>query len=292
MSKTWFVKVKGETKGPVESRQLQMMAAIGVVTPETPVSLDGQKWSVASKVKGLEFPSPEEPDDSQGVEGSGDDDPLFGGPSGASFGFPEAGSADYVALREAAYVRQFGPFEGVCHQLLPVVPHIDVYVHPPHGNRRFATLVTGGMSDRRMQMPPGPASPRAELLLYVDQPTDEHVNLLRFLAQIPMRQNTWYSISSTMTNGNPPRPIFEGSALDCYLFMPPIVGTDGELRDSLRIEGDPVEMLWAMPITSAERQFNIDKGFGPFLDLLDKKSHPPVLDPKRKCYVTKRGWFG
>jgi hypothetical protein len=95
-----------------------------------------------------------------------------------------------------------------------------------------------------------------------------------------------------MTNGNPPTSIFEGSALDCFVFMPAIVGTDAKLRDSLRIGGDAVEMLWVMPITNAERQFNIDKGFDAFLDVLDKKSHPPVLDPKRKCYVTKRGWFG
>lgn len=295
MSKTWFVKLDGETKGPVDSRQLEMMAAIGAVGPDTPISLDGQKWSVASKVKGLEFPeaSPLEAEDEEdGTFASPATDPLAAGAAGPVFGFPEQSTADNVAVREAAYVRQFGPYSTVSHELLPVVPHIDVYIHPPHGDRDFTTLVTGGMSDRRMNKPPGPAPPRAELLLYVDQAKEEHVRLLRFLAQLPFRQNTWYSISSTMTNGSPPQPAFEGSALDCYLFMPPIVGTDGQLSQSLRIESDAVEILWVMPITNAERQFNIDQSFDAFLDVLDKKSHPPILNPKRKCYVTKRGWFG
>lgn len=51
--------------------------------------------------------------------------------------------------RESAYERMYGP-ESVSHELLPQIPHMDVYaVKPifkkPAGNEEFLVLMTGGM---------------------------------------------------------------------------------------------------------------------------------------------------
>ena len=56
-------------------------------------------------------------------------------------GFPEQDPSAFCALREKVYEEFFGPPETVSHELLPLVPHIDVFVYPPgHANRPFYTL--------------------------------------------------------------------------------------------------------------------------------------------------------
>ena len=166
MGQQWFVKTSKGQAGPFSSDKLCQLVADGKIKPSSAISPDGKKWVKAESIKGLKFPSATE-------------DPL--GLGGAIFGFSETSTLPFVEQREAEYVRRFGPYSQVFHELQPIVPHIDVYVHPPHGDRDFTTLITGGMSDHPMPIPPGPSSPRAELVLYVVEPTEVHVGLLRFL---------------------------------------------------------------------------------------------------------------
>jgi len=271
----WFVRTAKGQAGPVSLEKLRGFVANGKVKPSSAVSPDGQSWVKAETIEDL-FPPAVDP-------------PELGG---AFLGFTEESKLPFVEQREAAYAKVFGPCSQVSHELLPVVPHIDVYIHPPHGDRDFTTLVTGGMSDEPMPIPPGPCSPRAELLLYVSEPTDEYVNLLRFLAQLPYKQDTWFSYGSTVSNGNPPQPIFEDSVLDCYVFIPSVIPSDHDICDSVLIDGDPLQLLWVQPITSAERQLIIDEDIDAFYDLLNKRKHPLTIDPNRKCYVKRKGWFG
>ena len=95
-----------------------------------------------------------------------------------------------------------------------------------------------------------------------------------------------------MTNGQPPQPIFEGSVLDCYVFMPSIIETDHDICESVVIEGSPLQLLWVVPISSAERQLIMDQNMDAFYELLNKYKHPLVVDESRKCYVNRKKWFG
>lgn len=203
----------------------------------------------------------------------------------------EHGATPHATEREQVYPAMFGKD----WQVLPGTadasgPAIDVYVFEPGGQtgeeRGFYTLVTGGMSDARMNTPAG-MNKRAELVLYVEEPTERHASMLQWLAQLPRLQSqTWYGPGTTMTNGQPPAPIFDGSALDCYFFMSPIVGSDDKLAERLTIEGDPVASLWVVPITKSECQLAIDRSPGALLELFDRFEHPFILDENRPSYVT------
>lgn len=276
MGQQWFVKTTKGQAGPFSSDKLRQLVADGKIKQSSAISPDGKKWVKAESIKGLSFSTV-------------DDDPL--GLGGAIFGFPETSTLPFVEQRETEYVRRFGPYSQVYHELQPIIPHIDVYVHPPHSDREFTTLITGGMSDNAMPIPPGPCSPRAELVLYVAAVTEEYVNLLRFLAQLPYKQSTWFSYGSTMTNGQPPQPIFDGSVLDCYVFIPSIIKSDCEISKSVVIADAPLQVLWVVPITSAERQLVMDHGMDKFYELLNKYNHPLVVDQSRKCYVKRKKWF-
>lgn len=194
-------------------------------------------------------------------------------------------SAHLVLAREQAYGRYFGGEHTVSHELLPLVPHIDVYAFEPTEERPFYTLITGGMSDLPQHAPEGMPVRRVELMLYVEEPKDEYINLLRWLAHLVHDQETWFSPGSTMTNGDPPRPIFEGSELNCYAYLAPPLEPDINFPEDVQIDGDPLFVLWVVPLTSAECNFLRENEDETFYELLEQNEHPVVLDPGRASYV-------
>lgn len=196
--------------------------------------------------------------------------------------------------RERVYKSFFGKKFTVDRDTDPDGPPIDVHVFEPGhedekcGVRDFYTLVTSGLSDERMRVPETVDFRRAELVLYVEEPRDEHVEMLRWLARLPLVQGeTWYGPGTTMTNGQPPRPIFDDSALDCYLFLHSISGDDGNMYEELVLDGDETVLLWVVPITNAECQFILDNELEDFLKILERKKHF-LLDETRRSYVRAR----
>jgi hypothetical protein len=195
---------------------------------------------------------------------------------------------ELIAAREEMYASLFGPVWTVDRGEDGDGPAIDVYTFEPEDShkRDFFTLITGGMADERMRVPKGAEYRRAELVLYVAEPTELHVNLLRWLATLPhVQETTWYGPGTTMNNGNPPQPIFDDSVLDNFLFLESIVSPDNTLSEQWTLDDDPVGLLWVVPITDAERHFIMDRELSDFLDLLDRKGHPHVLDEGRRSYV-------
>ncbi len=204
--------------------------------------------------------------------------------------FSDKSTLSFIEAREKAFSSFFGEKFTVSHELAPMVPHLDVYIFKPDSDRDrdFFTLVTGGMSDLPMKSPKPLSFPRAELILYVEEPKDDYIALLRWLARLVHDQGTWLSSGSTMTNGQPPRPIFAASRLDCYFFLTPPLEPDNSLPQKLVLENQPVSFLWVIPITSVECDYIRKRGADDFLDILDRKDHPIVLDEERKLYVRAR----
>jgi Suppressor of fused protein (SUFU) len=88
-----------------------------------------------------------------------------------------------------------------------------------------------------------------------------------------------------MPNGNPAEPFWGSKELDTLLFMPPIVVKDQSLPFELQIEGHPVHFLWVVPLTTAECNYKLEKGFDAIIDLFQEDRHPHIFDPTRKSYV-------
>ena len=208
-------------------------------------------------------------------------------------GSGEPGTRRLDAAREEVYEECFGNKWTVNRDSPLQGPAIDVYVFEPgtqENGRDFYTLVTGGMSDYPMRVPDGASFRRAELILYVDQPTEQHVKLLRWLGQLPhVQEDTWYMPGTTMTNGQPPQPIFDGSELDCFLFSMSVVSPDAAIQENLVLEGDPTITLWVVPITHLECRFILKRTLDEFFQVLDKKAHPFVLDERRCSYIRPKG---
>jgi Suppressor of fused protein (SUFU) len=199
------------------------------------------------------------------------------------------GAEGFAQARGAVYERLFGKPLSVSHELLPLVPHIDVYTFKrSQGDKEVYSLVTGGMSDLEMTLPRGAGKDtpmRVELIFYCSEPHDEYISTLRWVAHFPHDSKSWLGHGHTMPNGNPPEPFWGSTALDSFFFLPPIVKKDQTLPSALNLGGEPVHFLWVVPLTTAECNFKLSKGFEAMLNLLQQNRHPYLFDPHRKSYA-------
>jgi hypothetical protein len=203
-------------------------------------------------------------------------------------GLPTASALKAQQLRERAYDEHFGSEGMVSHEIIPLIPHVDVMTHvrTATDGKQVTVLVTSGMSDLPMNVPKKHESPRrVELIFYCDAPEQKYIDILRFLAHFPHDQKTFVGPFHTIPNGNPPVPLWDTSELDTLFLLPPLVNKDRTLSEKLVIEGDAVELLWVVPITSAECNLKLAKGSSALLELFTKNRHPYVFDPNRKSYA-------
>jgi hypothetical protein len=196
-------------------------------------------------------------------------------------------AAKFTEAREEVYAKFFGKAATVSHEIIPLIPHIDVYSHERGQlGRDFCTLVTGGMSDLEMRIPAGAEAPRrVELIFYCSEPNEEYIKTMRWLAHFPHDQKTWVGSGHTIPNGNPPEPFWGSSVLDTILLLQPIVKHDTTLPDELILDGEPVHFLWVVPLTTPECNLKLAKGFAAILKLFQQNHHPHVFDPNRVSYV-------
>jgi hypothetical protein len=203
-------------------------------------------------------------------------------------GLKDESTIKFAEAREGVYKRFFGEAHSVSHELFPLIPHVDVftYFRPGPDGRAVFTLVTSGMSDLEMRVTAGVKAPRrCELILYCSEPKLEYIETMRFLAHFPHDQKTWIGTGHTIPNGNPPAPLWGSSVLDTILLMPSIVKRDQTLQDELILGGEAVHFLWMVPLTTAECNLKLAKGFNAIIGLFQRNRHPHVFDPNRTSYV-------
>ena len=203
-----------------------------------------------------------------------------------SVGFTEESFLPLQEQRETQYTALFGEVETVYHELLPFVPHIDVFIFKPGTRGRpFFTYVTSGMSDLPMTIPrtADPELAVAELIFYADEANNDYAELLRKLAHFPHENRTWLGSGHTMPNGTPPQPFFGSSELDTVLFMPTIVRP--ESNEKLTVGDKLLNLLWVVPLTTRECELKLNEGVGAIYALFDRVNHPVAFSPSRKSYV-------
>ncbi len=206
-------------------------------------------------------------------------------------GFVGHSTLPAIAMREQAYTELLGPEFQVHHELLPLIPHIDVYCFSPQGPREFFTFITGGMSDLPMNAPSqlGREARRVEFVFYTEQASEhdaqQYAELLRRLAHFAHDNQAWVHWGHTIPNGTPPSPMLGTKNLDTLLLMWSIVDPDSTLGERLVIDGDPVNLVWCVPITSAESRYKLDRGANALYEVFERVQHPVPFAGDRESYV-------
>ena len=128
---------------------------------------------------------------------------------------PARGHSHFEAI-SAHIERHLGPIASVLHEIISDAVHLDIHVVPPCGDCPNTRLVTSGTSDLPMQLPDDvEVSPYLELMLTLPgdwplehaQLQDERnywpIRLLKTLARLPHKHNTWLGLAHTVPNGDP-----------------------------------------------------------------------------------------
>ena len=131
--------------------------------------------------------------------------------------------------------RHIGPVHFVFHEATSRLVHIDIHHVAPTEERPFHTLVTSGMSERRMRVPGEKRNHAfAELFLRLppEWPLFDEAQLkesrwhwplraLGDLAHYPHEESTWVGCGHVIQHYEPPEPYAESTRLCAALLIPP-----------------------------------------------------------------------
>lgn len=193
--------------------------------------------------------------------------------------------------------RCFGPVTMVWHQLVSDLVHIDVHVVAPGPDRPYITLVTSGMSDRPMSVPPGSgASQYAELMIclptgwpmtmeaFRDESAYWPIRALKTVARLPLEYDTfiaeWYSVP----NGDPAQPYAPGTPFTGVL-VAPVLHREPDARTIITSDGRRISLLAIIPLHQFEMDLKLTRGTDALIDAFDHAHVSELLDPTRPSCV-------
>jgi hypothetical protein len=209
----------------------------------------------------------------------------------------------FVEQISAHIAAHLGPIETVFHEIVSDTVHIDVHLVKPRSDFPFVRLVTSGMSDLPMATPEGSDVPKyTELLITLpgewrlDQESLQNeewywpVRLLKFLARLPHKHQTWLGWGHTVPNGDPPQP-YEPNTTFCGAIVLPSVSVP-EAFHALNIEGNKTVTFYSLvPLYGAEMNLKLRSGLDELLERFDRKKVSDIFDPSRPDVAAKRFGF-
>ncbi|MCE9532180.1 MAG: suppressor of fused domain protein [Planctomycetes bacterium] len=181
--------------------------------------------------------------------------------------------------RIRAYLRLFGVNPSPIYSSLrfsdEAAAHpIDVFVFTLDAEVPIVAAVTNGMSDHRLV---DPAQPevwiRRELIQYFPVCTELHAKRLHDMAWLPLVEHTILDSHYSLEWQD---AALRGTPFKNALFLDPIVPPHRDFRFS--IDGDPVSLLWHVPITDKERAFIQEQGTNALLERMAERQLPWIFD--------------
>lgn len=223
----------------------------------------------------------------------------------------EAGNRDFelavgddqnIELISNHIEKHLGEVEGVFHELISDMVHVDVHCVRPTEERPFHSLVTSGMSDRPMNAPDELSEfSYAELMVclppewplteedFEDENNYWPVRWLKQLARFPHEYETWLFEGHTVPNGDPPEPFADNTGFCGWLIFPPLLAPDefSELKVS---EEKTIYFFSIWPLYEGEMNLKLAKGTEKLLEKFAANQVCEVIDSDRKD-TSKRGWW-
>ena len=116
--------------------------------------------------------------------------------------------------------KYIGKIDGVYHEILSDLIHLDVLCVPATPERPYQVILTSGVSDLPMNVPEGMEDfNRVELMMalppkwplmqkaFDDENNYWPVRWLKMIGRLPHDYHTWIGWGHTIPNGDPPEPI-------------------------------------------------------------------------------------
>ncbi len=211
----------------------------------------------------------------------------------------EAQGEECIEEISAHLERTLGPIDTVFHEILSDTVHIDVHYLAPSEDNPYIRLVTSGMSDLPMHTPEHSRAPRhVELMITLPphwQITEEAfkdegwywpVRLLKTLARLPHKFDTWLGWGHTVPHGDPAEAYASNTKLCCALLLPSITVDDS--FHQLRInESKEITFYSVVPLYAEEMQLKLRRGSDELLKRFDKHGIDDLVLPRRRNVAKK-----
>lgn len=168
--------------------------------------------------------------------------------------------------------QHLGKVESVFHEIISDTVHIDVHFVKPTKDFPFSRIITSGMSDLPMKVPAEIAAPEFVELIITLPPdwelTQESfknenwywpVRLIKSLARLPHKYETWLGWGHTVPNGDPAEPYASNTKLSGAIILPS--ATVPAAFHKLRID-DQKEITFysVVPLYEEEMNFKLRSG--------------------------------
>ncbi len=205
------------------------------------------------------------------------------------------GDSDSIDAISKHIEKYIGPADGVFHEIVSDLVHIDIHMVAPTEARPWHTLVTSGMSDRPMTVGDDPAMrefAHAELLICLppDWPLDEQsfeddanywpIRWLKTIARMPHEYETWVGSGHTIPNGDPPEPFGSNTKMCCMLLLQSSLVEEG--FHQLKVGGKTINFYALFPLYKEEMEAKLKKGSDYLMEKFDKEQITELLDVGRK----------
>ncbi|WDM75197.1 suppressor of fused domain protein [Xanthomonas cucurbitae] len=201
----------------------------------------------------------------------------------------------------SAHIEQhLGPISSVLHEIISDAVHLDVHVVPASEDTPYLRLVTSGMSDLPMPLPDGVEAPQyVELMLSLpaDWPMQQSnledprhywpIRLLKSLARLPHKFDTWLGFGHTIPNGHPAEPYAPGVRFDGAILLPP-VSTPEEFGHLVIDTEKTIVFMTIVPLYPEEMALKLEEGSDALLDRFDARGIQDIITLNRVNVAKKR----
>jgi hypothetical protein len=207
--------------------------------------------------------------------------------------------------------KNIGKIDGVFHEIVSDLVHIDVHWVKPTEKFPFHSLITSGMSDLPMAAPEGfEAHKYTELCIllpkdwpidWTDYQTTEEVfkeernywpvRWLKTIARFPHEYNTWVSHSHTIPNGENADPYADNTGFGCMILLPGL--SLGPAFLHLKINDEKTITFYCLyPLYKEEMELKLKKGSDALIDKFEKYHVTDIFDIERPNTCLKKGLWG
>lgn len=206
---------------------------------------------------------------------------------------PELYNEDEMLAVEKHIEKYFGNFEQVLHEVYSPDIHVDIAICPPTPERNFYTLVTMGMGAHKMAVPDELAEvglDRAELCICLppDWKFSEQnqmwywpMGLLKYIARIPIIEDTWIGIGHSATCKE---PLADNTALcGAIISCSAVMGKEKGCTNCKLPNGERVTFYGVLPIYQQELEYKLKFGYQRLLSKLEKYSFIVDVDRPDSC---------
>ncbi|MBK9578792.1 MAG: suppressor of fused domain protein [Fibrobacterota bacterium] len=200
---------------------------------------------------------------------------------------------------EAHVEAHIGKVETVYHEIISDLVHIDVLFVKATDERPYHVLVTSGVSDEPMNVPPGlEEHRRVELLIALpkDWPLTSEameeennywpIRWLKTIGRLPHEYDTWIGWGHTIPNGDPAENIANTNFVGFMLAPPYVLPVD---FFELKTSSDAVIKFYALiPLFQEEMDFKLKNGSDAIEELLNEHDGGFEIDPTRPNVAKSR----